>query len=317
MKLLKKLQKYLKACGIESADEGLFSLASEFPLAIASRYDARQVTLSGKTHILVEPIGEVSPNELIAAYRQIAAVHKPIVVLEFADKEYSDCLKAAKVNFVVPGRLMYVPPFAVLTPPEAYERGEKEFLRDFLSPWAQVVFIRAMLFHANERAIAYATLREELKIKDVYLTRACQELEYHRLASIEKDGRNRFIVLAGDRKLLWRSAEKCMRSPVVKTIRYAGEMENPLMAGYSALTLCSDLVPEDDAAFAISQQAARGLEKSKIQKYCGALVEIWRYDPSLLANDGSVDPLSLYLSLINSPDARIQIALSDLLEKVL
>jgi hypothetical protein len=44
-------------------------------------------------------------------------------------------------------------------------------------------------------------------------------------------------------------------------------------------------------------------------------IEIWKYDPELLARKGVVDPLSLYLSLKNIKDERVEMALDTLLEK--
>ena len=317
MNLLKRLFNYLNVCGIECADQGAFELTSEYPISIASRYSARCVTLSGEPRVLIEPKCATAPEELITAIRQIAENHRPVVVLDFADLEYSNYLQKSDIDYVVPGRQIYIPPSAVLTPPEAYVRCEKEFLRDYLSPWAQVVFLRALLFHAGEEKISYAAFRDELSIKDVYLTRSCQELEYHQLATLGKDGRNRFLLLPRDRRLLWRLAEKFLRSPILKTIRYTGDVKSGLTAGYSALVALSDLVPEEENVLAISQTEAKRFNDGKIQKYSGTQVEIWRYDPRLLSRDERVDPLSLYLSLKSSPDARIQIALNDLLEKVL
>ena len=45
-------------------------------------------------------------------------------------------------------------------------------------------------------------------------------------------------------------------------------------------------------------------------------LEIWRYDPAMFATDGIVDPFSLYLSLKDSKDERIQIALEEMMEKL-
>lgn len=314
---LRKLPKYMKACGVDCLDIRVFPLSGEFPLAVATRYDAVQMVLLGEMTIAFEPRREVLPDEIIADYRQISDIRRAVVVLDFADREYSECLRKANVNYIVPGRQIFVPPHAVLTPPEAYERFEKPFLREFLSPWAQVVFFRALLFHKGDESVSYAALREELSIKDVYLTRACQELEYHRLATLGKTGRNRFVSFPKDRSLLWRSAEKCLRTPIVKSVRYTGKMDGGLVSGYSALARVSDLLAEDETAFAMSIAQARTLEESKIQKYSGVPVEIWRYDPALLAQDGRVDSLSLYMTLKDSPDARVQIALSDLLERTL
>lgn len=44
------------------------------------------------------------------------------------------------------------------------------------------------------------------------------------------------------------------------------------------------------------------------------LLQIWRYDPGLFARDGYVDPFSLYLSLRNDTDERVQSALQKMME---
>ena len=317
MKALKKMLKYLKACGIECSDVCGYDLFLQFPASVALRYDAYTLTIFGKPCIAFEPKVQESPDELVSDSRKLAAAAHPIAVLDFADSEYSECLRKAKVDYIVPGRQMYVPPYAVLVPPGAYERTKKAFLRDFLSPCAQLVFLRTLLFHADEGNVSYATLQKELSINGVYLTRACQELEYHRLSMLDKVGRNRFVCLTQERRLLWRSAEKCLRTPVLKRIRYTGNVMNPVTAGYSALSELSDMAPENERIFAMSQSEARGLDAEKIKKYNGVQIEVWRYDPRLLADKGRVDPLSLYLSLKDSPDARINIAVESLLENVL
>lgn len=46
------------------------------------------------------------------------------------------------------------------------------------------------------------------------------------------------------------------------------------------------------------------------------MIEVWRYDPTLMSLNGYVDKLSLYLSLINDEDERVQIELEHLLETI-
>ena len=44
-------------------------------------------------------------------------------------------------------------------------------------------------------------------------------------------------------------------------------------------------------------------------------IEVWRYPPALFAEDGIVDPLSLYLSLKEDRDERTETALEEMMEK--
>ena len=43
-------------------------------------------------------------------------------------------------------------------------------------------------------------------------------------------------------------------------------------------------------------------------------VEVWSYDPLILAEDDFVDRLSLFLSLRETPDERIEAALAEMME---
>ena len=47
-----------------------------------------------------------------------------------------------------------------------------------------------------------------------------------------------------------------------------------------------------------------------------ARIETWKYAPALLSDGNAVDPLSLYLSLKDSPDERVQSELADMMENV-
>ena len=43
-------------------------------------------------------------------------------------------------------------------------------------------------------------------------------------------------------------------------------------------------------------------------------MQVWKYDPCMFMNDGRVDTVSLYLSLKDSPNERVQAALKEMLE---
>ena len=48
----------------------------------------------------------------------------------------------------------------------------------------------------------------------------------------------------------------------------------------------------------------------------GAIIQVWHYAPLQFGSEQTVDPYSLYLSLKDDPDARIQQALAQLSKKV-
>jgi hypothetical protein len=44
-------------------------------------------------------------------------------------------------------------------------------------------------------------------------------------------------------------------------------------------------------------------------------LELWRYNPQMLSTEETVDPFSLYLSLKDTEDERIESALAEMMEK--
>ena len=78
---------------------------------------------------------------------------------------------------------------------------------------------------------------------------------------------------------------------------------------------------EQDGATAISKKAGTQIPAAEIiseqdfRDFGGHILEVWRYDPILLANNGRVDDISLLLSLEDNPNERIQMGLDDIREK--
>jgi hypothetical protein len=94
-----------------------------------------------------------------------------------------------------------------------------------------------------------------------------------------------------------------------------------LRAGLSALAERTMIAPDATPAYALSSSAYQAAVKGGILKQhaVGELdtiaIERWLYTPALLSLDGEqVDDLSLFLSLHDSPDERVQSALNEMLE---
>ncbi len=71
--------------------------------------------------------------------------------------------------------------------------------------------------------------------------------------------------------------------------------------------------PESRACYAVTKAALKTLCTRINTKFGNNIVEIWKYSPHLLSNTNTVDKLSLYLSLKETEDERVQIELDNLL----
>lgn len=117
-----------------------------------------------------------------------------------------------------------------------------------------------------------------------------------------------------------------MISPVAKqvSIKKTSLPDVAIQAGYSALSKQSILMDSDTTTYAVSRDILKEIEKhTEIllkDLFYGANhvnLQVWKYNPIVFAAEGSVDKLSLYLSLCDDEDERTQSILQELKESVL
>jgi len=123
---------------------------------------------------------------------------------------------------------------------------------------------------------------------------------------------------------LWKTALPHLRSPV-KTQRWVrGTIADAdiMKAGISALSTYTDIGDDALPMVAVRDNLYRKkLEAGELVGCHGpdeaeAGIELWHYAPDLLARNDRVDPLSLYLSLRDSPDERVTKALREMQEGI-
>ncbi len=321
MKLsLSQVRNYLNRLGISIIAGEPFDLGKIMPLNIASRYDAVAAKIISKEYIILFPRSEdISPDDIALHNTALcnALLLRPIFTFSRLDREFASSLKSAKIAYIVPSRQVFIPPSVILESDRAYADDEKP-LGAHLTPWAQVVLLDCLLHEQLPGVVQFSTLRARLKITPVNLSRAARELERRGLARIIHPGRDAGIDFTFDKKRIWRKASPVFVSPVRYSVRIKVKVKGTIKSGVSALSETTDIVDNNFLTLALTTKEAKKIPTSKLLRYEGDVVEAWRYDP-LLLNDNKdiVDPLSLCISLEDSPDPRIQIAIEQLLEKTL
>ncbi len=223
-----------------------------------------------------------------------------------------------RVPFIVPGNQMYLPMLG-LDLREHFKRLRTERLT--FSPATQALVIHALLRDASDVLIP-AELAGRLGYSAMTMTRAFDELEAAKLGEIALRGRERCLRFGQDRRQLWANAEPFLRTPVMKRlfIQHLKLASPALRAGLSALAQYSMLAPPAHAIHALSREDWKLLRQHhKVVEIPEAdadaqEIELWNYRPGLLADGDRVDPLSLYLSLKDSPDERVESALEELMK---
>lgn len=234
------------------------------------------------------------------------------------------------VAFVVPGKQLCIPEFLI----DLKEYGamtKKEHAR--LTPMGQLLFLFHILDKTQSRAIENKTFKElapMLGTNPMGITRAVENLKQHQLVEVTGD-KEKYIRFTTDKQGLWSLAEEkdILINPVLRKV-YVDEQPKGAPLYYcniSGLAEYTDMNPGNQHFYAIEKSVFHALQKNKALaninefegRYC---LEVWKYNPEKLAEVlptkmRVVDPLSLYLSLKESNDERIEMALEQLIKNAL
>ncbi len=225
-----------------------------------------------------------------------------------------------KVPFVVPGRQMYLPQLG-MDLREHFRRVQKNPVKPF-SPSTQVVLLHA-LYHPDQH-FNPSVYAEHLGYSNMTLTRAFEELEAADLVHVTQHGRERVAEFVDSRWSAWERALPFLRTPVRRSVYVLASGSRPpgVLAGLSALSRFGMLASPDPEVYAMSGKTWKNtVESGVIQvipspENASLELEVWRYEPSLLSADDIADPLSVYLSLRDTDDERVEAALEELLEGI-
>jgi hypothetical protein len=229
-----------------------------------------------------------------------------------------------RIPFIVPRRQIYLPKVLMdLRESPSAQTGAKGEPPDALSAPAQVL----LLFYLQKPDSDAWSLKHWAQIlgySKMTLTRARNELVNAELCLPQEKGRSIELHFSQDRPALWQKALPFLRTPVQKQCTIQPRPHKALQlyqAGITALAHYTLISADPNPVYALSAADYRRATKEKhIQEQLFAeenslVIERWRYAPALLATDKrTVDPLSLYLSLKNDPNERVQDALQTLME---
>ena len=227
-----------------------------------------------------------------------------------------------KVPFVVPGNQMYLPMLGIDL--REHFRQIRSAAPGKLSPSTQAVVLHALLHGPQD--YTPSRLANQLGYTVMTLTRAFDELVSLGLGEVATEGRERVLRFSDGKKDLWQRSREFMRSPVKRRaiIRPPEQKWSGIPAGLTALAHFTLLAPPSTPVYAVS------LDDWKSMKLTNAIVElptaepqsheveIWNYSPLLFkGEDDVVDRFSLFLSLQNIGDERVQSALEKMMKEVL
>lgn len=295
-------------------------LLKKLPLYLSHAYNYSLLELDGHTLLLAEDTSSESKT-VGQMKKQAKAIYQhtelPVAfVLHNQSPLTRHRMIKERINFIVPEYQIYLPELLISLKDnnrQAYSFAEQ------LSPSAQLL----LLYHLqieNLETFSFKEIAEKLNYSPKTITKAVAELKTKKLCEIVGTKEKRIVFDVG-RKQLWKIAEPQMQSPIMKTY-FTGIKEKPDLckSGDLALAHYTFLSDTGKKMYAVYKNEFEELKKNGYWDYLDETegdiqIELWKYNPRLLCDNGYIDPLSLYLCYREDSNERVEAELKELISK--
>jgi DNA-binding MarR family transcriptional regulator len=284
------------------------------------------VEIEGQEFLLILPLTETDSStfQIIKFAGQIRKqTGKPTLIhFKSMDSIRRRTLISNRENFVVPGKQIYLPALCMYL-------NESGSIRQFtnketLSPAAQFL----LLFHLQKISldgVPFKNVAEMLSYSKKTVSVVVAELQKLSVCEVEQvNERNKVMRFVRKGRELWDSVSSRMISPVQKVWYVPKNVipENlPLCASYdTALAHYTFMAVPRQSSFAVERKSFSGCQ-DKLQPFLhpedgDVRLEVWRYNPVLLADGTFIDRLSLILCYKDTDDERVRKEITKMIDKI-
>jgi DNA-binding transcriptional ArsR family regulator len=306
------------------------------PMYITQAYKLYDVVLFDKNIVLAEQINEndfsvLQTDKHLQLIRN--AVDKTVIlVLENLQSYNRKRLIEKGINFIVPEKQLFLPEL-LINLSENYAQPKTKLKSKSLMPSSQFLFLYHIIHRDNNWKIEEHSFKEiarKLDYTPMAVSYAVDDLKNHDLIEVTGE-KEKYIKFNLKRSELWYVAQEqnLLESPVLKTV-YVDELPHNvfmLKANASALPEYTSINPSKQQYYAIEKSAFYFLQKNRSllnanDREGRFAIEVWKYNPVTLLDEfpvdnAVVDPLSLYLSLKDNHDERVEMGLDQIIEKMI
>lgn len=282
------------------------------PLAISNGYGFYDIEIFNNRVTLAIPNVEDDSSPMLLAKHQAKMTEifsRPVVfVLERVESYNLTRLTRAKVDFIVPRKIIFMPSMMMVL---RDVKNAAKALPDKMPPVAQFL----ILYHLQVRRLDDMNTAAIADMTAMAYSTINQALKWLALSNFVElcGGKQKQVKFKMTGWELWDKALPMMTTPVERVVYTDMPLADSKLAGETAMGHYTMLAEPTTPVVAISKQLAR--EKTAVlnKEYGETKVEVWKYNPALLAKEDCVDRLSLYLSLKDSVDERVQMECDTLL----
>ena len=288
----------------------------QLPLYLIQTYTIKKVIVNGVDAIMLLPRIELPSTPAIKKhFSKIQSVENLPIFLKLDD--LSDFRKKSlltnSIPFIYLNKLVYLPFLGtVLT------NATQESITEKFTLSTQLLFI--WILHQNKNRVYVSDALSKLHFSNMTLTRAYRQLVNSGLFTETKDGRKIVLSSIYSKKELIQKAKFHFVSPILKTGYIDKNILNEkIICGESLLSEVSFLNPPRIAEYALAYQKIDNtlLTDELVDPKIQVKLQLWNYDPLLFSNDHQIiDFISLVISLLDSEDERVEVAIEHLLDQI-
>lgn len=316
------IEDYLKQNIDEEISIKYYDATKELPIFLLEKYSFYKLNILGEDCMMLEIINNTPGiEELKKHLKRISNItDKPLILLFKSISNFRrKSLIANRIAFLVEDGQMYLPFLGLELKKIMKERLEDINIEKFTAT-TQVVFLY-FLYNKNIEIDAKG-IANLLNASLMTATRALNELQRLGLLKYEIGGitsRSKIYKRVDDVNY-YRIGSQYLRNPINKVVYIEKLSSIEPIAGLDALALQSMINPPKVPVRAIYRKDAKQIEKNfvnnidKINDMKLIELEIWDYDPNILAQNNIADIVSIVMSMKESNDERIQIAIEERLK---
>lgn len=314
---------YLLELGLPST-KARASTTTGLPYYLIDAFDLAEIQLDGERLLLaIDHAQQRTPADTEHAIRRLtnATGHQAVYVTDSLTSYDRKRLIERRVPFIVPGYQLYLPSLGVALREHSLPPANRP--QASLSPSAQALLIR-ILRSSTQAVWSASDVSKDLGYTTMTASRAAREIETAGLVAVVKEKRFKLLSLSKPPQQVWTDALPLLRSPVQQTLYVLSQTWHALPkmfreAGESALaaqTMLGEPTRRTCATTKEGWQSCKRYTNVFPHPEPGTIdLQVWSYPPMIEPDSDLVDPLSLYLSLHDEADERVQSALDELMVK--
>jgi len=300
--------------------------AGKLPYFLQDAFEVRELKLLNRQILLaidkrLDKPGLANVRGQIDKLRQLAGMPVVYVTGSLASYERKRLIEQ-KVPFLVPGNQLYLPDLGIDL--REYFRKPPASPDTTLSPATQAMLIAVLLRQPWRAQWQPVEVVSDLGYTAMTLSRAVKEITAAGIATLRTEGKARWLHTDRTAAETWERAKPLLRSPIKRRFwaQPVPKWKPPhvKLAGLNALARYSMLSEPQWPIYAVSPAQWKMATQASIETLPEPLPgacewELWHYNPALVPDSETVDPLSLTLSLQHDADERVQLALDELKER--